>query len=87
MKIFGPVLGAILAAAAIIAVIVWLRTGIVEHERVEKAFNEQMERSDAYLRAVKRVYARLRRQPQSSELQNPYDTCRQPQPSQYATQR
>jgi hypothetical protein len=52
-----PFLGAILAAAAIIAVIVCLRTGIVEHERVEKAFNEQMERSDAYLRAVKRVYS------------------------------
>jgi hypothetical protein len=32
MNIFGPVLGAILAAAAAIAVVVWFRTG-VEHEQ------------------------------------------------------
>jgi hypothetical protein len=56
MKIFGPVLVAILAAAAIIAVVVWLRNGIVESERAEKALVEQNQRADIYLRAVKRVY-------------------------------
>ena len=49
----GPVLGAILAAAAIIASAVWFCTAVVEHERSEKAFDETMQRIDAYLRAVK----------------------------------
>ena len=57
MKIFGPVLAAILAGAAIIAVVVWVRNSVVETERAEKALNEQTQRSDVYLRALKHVYA------------------------------
>lgn len=67
MKIFGPVLGAILAPVAIIAVVVWFRTGIVEHERVEKALDEDIQRTDAYLRRSSMRTARLRRGPQPHE--------------------
>jgi hypothetical protein len=53
MKIFGPVLGAILAAAAIIAAIVWLRTGVVETERAEKALDKDIRSADAHLHMLK----------------------------------
>jgi hypothetical protein len=45
-----------LAAAAVIAVIIWLRTGIVENEQAEKRLDDDIQRADAYLRATKHVY-------------------------------
>ncbi len=49
MKIFGPVLGAILAAAAIIAVVVSVRNQSVKTEQAEKALDESIQRAHAIL--------------------------------------
>lgn len=51
MKIFGPVLAAILAAAAIIAIVGSVRNQIVETERAEKALDERIRNTSAYLHA------------------------------------
>jgi len=56
LRISGAVLSAILVALGIIAVIMWLRTSVVESERAEKTLKNQMNRTDAYLRAVNKVY-------------------------------
>ena len=51
MKIFGPILAAILAAAAIIAIVGSVRNQIVETEWAEKALDERIRNTSAYLHA------------------------------------
>jgi hypothetical protein len=68
MKIFGAILGAILAAVAIIAVVVSARNQIVKTERADKALDESTRRADAYLHMLKAAHgtpAKISRTPES----------------------
>ena len=56
MKIFGPVLLAILIAAGIIGTIVAIKSQLEATENAETAFQKQMAHTDAYLKILKSVH-------------------------------